>query len=53
VLRLTFTANAGPSSSILVTLMIETLRSSETSVLTIATRRKISEDVTLQENYCS
>jgi hypothetical protein len=37
------TANA-PSSSILVTLMMEALRSSETSVLTRASRHNISED---------
>jgi hypothetical protein len=34
-----------PSSSLLVTLMIEELSSSETSALTRATRRNISEDV--------
>jgi hypothetical protein len=42
-LRLLVTANVVPTSSILVTL-IEVLRSSETSVLRTATRRKIPED---------
>jgi hypothetical protein len=44
VFRLLVTANVVPSSPILVTLMMEALRSSETSVLTRTTGRNITSD---------
>jgi hypothetical protein len=44
VLQLLVTANVVPSWPILVTLMMEAIRSSETSALTTATRRNTPED---------
>jgi hypothetical protein len=48
VLRLLVTANAVPCSPILVTLMMEPIRSSVTSVITRATRRNIPDYGILQ-----
>jgi hypothetical protein len=44
-------ANVVPSSPILVTLMMDAMRSSETSVLTRATQHNISEDGILHEEW--
>jgi hypothetical protein len=48
---ITVTRIGVPSSPILVTLMMEALRSSETSVLTKATRRNTQDDAILHYYY--
>jgi hypothetical protein len=49
IIQLLVTANVIPSSPILVTLMMEAASSSQTSALTIATRRNIPRDGILRE----
>jgi hypothetical protein len=49
----TLAATNNRSTQILETLMMEAIRSSETSVLTRTKRRKTSEDGTLQLGFCT
>jgi hypothetical protein len=51
VIRLLVTVSVALSSQILATLMMEVIRSSETSVLRIATRINITEDGILHSHF--
>jgi hypothetical protein len=53
VRRLLVTANVVPSSPILVTMMMQALRSSETSVLTRSSQQNIPEDGILHKCPCN
>jgi hypothetical protein len=50
VLQLLVTANVVPSSPILLTLIVEAIRTTKIPVLTVATRRTIPKDAILQSH---